>query len=189
MTPQLQRVETRLFNHLADETIHTILSFSLVRQEPIDIGIRPVDPPFSEGCSLLRVSRRFHRIAEHIIYHSNTFRVWDSDLWLWDFLTGLSMPGRRMVTKLRIQWPDRLCPNAPQEILELIASCAGLARVEFFCFPVNMALSNVRQIASLRVNEIWFETSSCRGPPDLAMIGGKRCSGSRERMVSIQRSG
>jgi hypothetical protein len=183
-SPQFQGVATQPFNHLAEETIHIILSFLLAREEPIHIGIWGVYRPFSKVCSLLRVSHRFHRIAEHIIYNSNTFEVWSSDIWLFDFLTNLSALGRRMITKLRIQWPDRICPAAPQEILELIASCAGLTRVEFFCFPKDVALPIVGGIAFLQVDEIWFETISCH-TPDLTIFG---CTRAREQRVFIQRS-
>jgi hypothetical protein len=182
-TSQLQGVVAQPFNRLAEETIYTILSFLLAREEPIHIGTCPVDPPFSDVLSLLRVSRSFHRIAEHVLYRHNTFEVWNSDIFLFDFLTTLSVRGRRTVTKLRIQWPDPSCPGAPQEILELIASCEGLKRVGFFHFPEKVALSDTRKIAFLPVEEIWFQTSTCH-PHDLTIFGGKG-SGPRERMVSI----
>jgi hypothetical protein len=184
-TTQLQEVAIQPFNHLAEEIIYTILSFLLAREEPIHIGICLVDPPFSDILSLLRVSRSFHRIAEHILYRSNTFEVWNSDIFLFDFLATLSVLGRRTITKLRIQWPDPSCSGAPDEILELIASCEGLKRVEFFHFPEKVALSDVRKIAFLLVEDIWFQMSTCH-PHDLTIFGEKESGPrAREQMVSI----
>jgi hypothetical protein len=145
------------FEKIPEELIIMILYPLLVRQNSIEIGSRPIVPPFPQACSVLLVSKRFHHIAEHIIYRFNTFHIWSSDLWFWNFASTLSRRGYRTISKLRLQWPDKMCPAAPSEVLDILANCAGLMHLELLCFPEHVSDSILKRIDELPIKEIWVE--------------------------------
>jgi hypothetical protein len=183
MHDSLRKMLFRPFVHLPTEVLWLILYPLLVREKPINIGIRHVEPPFPEASSLTRVSKRFHEVSEYMIYHLNTFEIWSSDIWFWHFLTGLSSFGVRALTRVRLQWLD---PPfiASREILDLLASCTGLIELEIFCFRRGVPEATLRNLAALPVKSIWFETESCV-VPNLTLLPSVGALGPRTYKVGF----
>jgi hypothetical protein len=62
------------FNNTSNEVIEIILSHLLVYNKPIIMGFS-IYKLLPEVRSILLTYKRFHRIAEYLIYYYNTFEI------------------------------------------------------------------------------------------------------------------
>ena len=155
MTPQILRNH---FNNASDEVVQMILSHLLVNDNPIAMS-HHLHEPHPDVRNILLTCKRFHRIAELLIYRHNTFEFWDPDLWLDQFLLELSPFARSAITRLRLQWPLPATMDLGF-MFDLVAGCTGLKRLEFTSFFGEMSKRTFGYFKNLSVQEIWFESPS-----------------------------
>jgi hypothetical protein len=144
------------FSHTSDEILQMILSHLLVHEEPIAMA-HSLHQPFPEVHSILLTCKRFHRIAEELIYRHNIFEIWDPDLWIDQFLMELSPFARSTITSLRLQWPSPASMDL-RDLFEQVEGCTGLKQLDFTCFYGEMSKRTFGYFEKLSVPEIWFET-------------------------------
>jgi len=169
------------FDRIPDEIIHLIIFPLLVSSRPIEITYgKRLDPKCSvrQACSILQVSKRFHRIAEIILYQCNIFEFHNSSFWLYEFLDRASWNARSIISMLKIHWPAER--REAKARLTVVASCKRLLLLEIVGFPLNFFKSDLRDLDRLQVKEVRFEKESCLCIPDLtATLFG--CDGSKIR--------
>ena len=146
------------FYALSEELVHTIFKMLLVFNEPLEVtyGFRPgLKLAVSHGCTLLRVSKHFFRIAEYLLYRYNTFEFKYDAFWLFDFHFEINRRAESVVSKIRIQWPKELVDI--QTCLQTLVAFRSLALLEITDFPYQATKSLLRSVDKLPIKEIRFE--------------------------------
>jgi len=143
------------FDKLSDELINMVFAYLLVSTEPLEItySFRPgFRLSVGQGCALLRVSKRFHRIAEYMLYHYNTFEFRYCSFWLYDFQFEIGHNARQIVSSLRIQWPDEFAEF--QLCLQSLRRLENLTLLVIVDLPRIVPEAQLRSLDNLSIREI-----------------------------------
>lgn len=123
-------------------------------------GVVVSDEPTDTFIILARllVCKRFHRIAETLLYRCSKFEfgLFCSDFYLDLFVSSLSNHAYKSITCLRMHWGPYM--NNSDSCMFMITSCHGLVLLELLHFPTNIDMAQLRQLLDLPVKEIRFKS-------------------------------
>lgn len=176
----------RPFDKISEEIVQSVFCHLLIYPKAISLDsfIHP-NPRFTTGWTLLRVSKRFHRIAEYIIYRQNTFSTWDHTCWPKIYLRSLKVFAFHAIEKLAFEWPnDRWTTRDDQQTINHISGFSRLKSLEMLSFPQHIDVEITNRLANLPVKEIWFH-HECKSIPDLTSSVGivRRLETKRNRVI------
>lgn len=142
------------FDDLLEEITQIILSHVMTFNRPIKVSYLVSDSV--NALSPLLVCKRFHRIAEKLLYRRNTFEFGEfyTEFFFHTFLSSLSQIQTNLLTMLRLYYLPNMYSFS--SFTALIASCQNLKCLGVMQFPKRVTTWQLRKFANLPVQDIWF---------------------------------